>query len=445
MPDHPPHHRSDRSHLAPLLPLALVLLIGSSLGLLVLTEHLTPDATMTGLMLAAVTIGTGLFATALGWRSRTMRDNLLRDRERLEAILECIADAVVVAGTDGRIVWRNEASAALWPRMGGGIAHELHRCHDPATWHELHRHLADPKRIESHHVLKAGERYFEASWAPVSSQATAEPLGSVMVARDITERARAQRDGEQRERMATLGDLSTALAHEINNPLSSIQLYSQHALKSLAGSQPLTDHLETVLRNADACKRIVRDLLEYARQRPPERAPLPAGSMLKLAIDTIRPVAEAHGVHIGLSDEGLGTLVLADRDQVLQVLVNLALNGIEAMRALPPGAPRELTLACARRDKDTVELTVTDTAAGVPEADLAHIFRPFFTTRSDGTGLGLAVSSDIAHAHAGRLEHRRPPSGGATFALLLPSLEYSRRAPTIPAMPPDPHSEEKTP
>ena len=238
-----------------------------------------------------------------------------------------------------------------------------------------------------------------------------------MVARDVTERLREQEVREQRERMATIGKLAAALAHEINNPLGTIQLYTQHLLKHAPGADG--EHLATILRNADVCKRIVRDLLEYARQRPPERRPVHPGPLLVQAARTLQPHADRSKVTLAvrsLVDDADGPEILADADQIIQVMVNLGMNGIEAVAGMD-GARLELELE--RRGAE-VALTASDTGPGISEAQRALIFSAFYTTKAEGTGLGLAVASDIAAAHGGRLELESAPGQGAKFSFVMP-------------------------
>jgi signal transduction histidine kinase len=234
--------------------------------------------------------------------------------------------------------------------------------------------------------------------------------------------------------MATIGKLAAGLAHEINNPLGSIQLYTQHALKRVDGQDPLADHLATVLRNANVCKKIVRDLLEYARQRPPETRRITADELVALTRKTVEPKASSLGVQLVANvvdvsngsngSNGMNAASLdVDPDQIVQVLVNLALNGIDAMAELPPERPRVLTLTVAA-SKTEVSLMVEDSGDGVSDEHRATIFSPFFTTKSEGTGLGLAVAKDIVRAHGGRLELAHAP-GGARFVVTLPRSVHS--------------------
>lgn len=393
-----------------------------------------------GVAVLTLSLGCGLLVAALMKAVRQERDTLARsslergkearelalaqtslaaEQRKLNAVIECIADAVLFAGPDGRIILRNRAANSLWPGRAEGPADDLRVCHSESRWTQMLDRLVHAGELEHHPLLPIGGRTYEATYGRVTGS-DGVSLGAVMVARDVTERLREEGLRAERERMATIGKLAAGLAHEINNPLGSIQLYTQHALKRVEGQEPLADHLATVLRNANVCKKIVRDLLEYARQRPPETRRVTADELVALARKTIEPRASSLGVQVVVNIvNGANTVSLeVDPDQIVQVLVNLALNGIDAMAELPPERPRVLTLAIGT-SKAELSLGVQDSGDGVSEEHRATIFSPFFTTKSEGTGLGLAVAKDIVRAHGGRLELAHG-EGGARFIVTLP-------------------------
>jgi signal transduction histidine kinase len=172
-------------------------------------------------------------------------------------------------------------------------------------------------------------------------------------------------------------------------------------------------------------KRIVDEFSRFARLPAPEKAPV-APEELVVAVLALFPepppgVTLAREVEPGLPP------VLADRDQVLQVLLNLVRNALDAM---PGGGPLRLRAA---RTPAGVAFSVTDAGAGIAPEDLPRVFEPYFTTKAGGTGLGLAIAQRIAEEHGGRLEAASRPGHGATFTLTLPAAE--RAAATSPASP----------
>jgi signal transduction histidine kinase len=335
------------------------------------------------------------------------------EQQKVQSIVSCMADAVVFAAPDGRILLHNAAAAGLW-RGQPGAGGDLRVCHSDQTWQRLLDKLRSPVGIEHHPILQIADRFYDATYAPVSSP-DGKVLGAVMVARDVTERLEEERSRINKERMATIGRLAATLAHELNNPLGSIALFTQHALKGLEPQSPLARHLETVRVNADLCKRFVRDLLQYARQRPPERTYLDPRALVSDVIRTIEPQARHSGVTVEVvaPRADLGP-IHGDPDQLRQVLVNLGINGIDAM---PDGGRLRFLI---REDGPRIVIDIEDTGVGIPEQDHEQVFCAFYTTKAEGTGLGLAVVRDLLSAHGGRVELASAPGEGAVFSVSLP-------------------------
>ncbi|MBI4817913.1 MAG: hypothetical protein HY791_16755 [Deltaproteobacteria bacterium] len=355
--------------------------------------------------------------TALGQRETETRavakakDALATEQIKLRAIVDCMADAVIFAAPDGRVLLHNRAAESLFTAM---TALDLRVCHDPTIWDRMLAKLINPGPSEAHPVIKIGERSFEATYARVVGEH--EPvLGAVMIARDVTDRVEEQAARSHNERMAVVGKLAASLAHEINNPLGAIALFAQHAMKKLDPGSPLSEHLGTVLANANQCKKIVRDLLEYARPRPPERRAFELGPFVDELSRTLAPYAERSEISLRSEIDGaLPVEVFGDPDQIRQILVNLGLNAIEAM-----AKSGELFLSVAARE-GWVRFSVADTGPGISKETQEKIFAAFYTTKPEGTGLGLAVASDLANAHGGKLWLDETYLGGARFVLELP-------------------------
>ena len=382
-----------------------------------------PDAlhiAVSGIGILILVAGSATFVIALVGRLRREGAHLARareavgqEREKLSSVVECMADAVVFADPAGNIVLRNRAATALWPD-GPPAREDLRVCHNAETWERLLGVLQDPAAMETHPLLEVGDRVYEATYGRVCDDADTL-RGVVMVARDVTGRREEQEWRMKEERMSVVGKLAANLAHELNNPLGAISLYSQHALGKLDPGDPLHDHVETIRRNADLCKVTVRDLLDYARQRAPERRQVAVATLVGDAVRTLGPAAERAGVAMLVSTEVADAEVFGDPQQLGQVLVNLGLNAIEAMTT-----GGELRFG-ARRGGDLLWLEVRDTGPGIPEEDRERVFDAFYTTKTEGTGLGLAVVRDIVTVHGGTVELSWPAEGGAAFAFSVPT------------------------
>jgi nitrogen fixation/metabolism regulation signal transduction histidine kinase len=235
----------------------------------------------------------------------------------------------------------------------------------------------------------------------------------------------------QAERVAAWREVARRLAHEIKNPLTPIAM-SVETLRD-AREQGRADFGEIFDEGTRAIgeevrrlKRIVDEFTRFARLPAPERAPVAAdelvGAVLALFPEPPPGVSIVRDAAPGLPR------VLADRDQIVQLLLNLVRNALEAM---PDGG----TLAVsARRVPDGVAFSVSDTGRGIAPGDLARVFEPYFTTKEGGTGLGLAIARRIAEEHGGRLEVESEPGRGATFTLTLPAA-WGGAPPTSPASP----------
>ncbi len=238
----------------------------------------------------------------------------------------------------------------------------------------------------------------------------------------------------RQERLAALGGMAAVLAHEIRNPLGAIKGLAQFLGEKQAGDPTQAEMTRTIAGEATRLERLVNDLLTYARPRPPDPQPLDLGATLREVATLARAPAEAAGVTLRVeAAEGLPP-VLADQDQVQQLLGNLAQNAIQAM---PTGGTLTLSVRAVRAGRgnapqesagplDGVTLRVEDTGSGIPAEDLPRVFEPFYTTRSKGTGLGLAICRQIVEAHGGTIRVARTGPEGTVFEVRLPQEGPSR-------------------
>lgn len=220
------------------------------------------------------------------------------------------------------------------------------------------------------------------------------------------------------EQLAALGKLLAGLAHEIRNPLagirSTIQLWQR-----MPDQAQVTGSIDAVVQATERLNEILTRLLHFARTEHAERRPIQVND---LVIETFKLLeAQAHGQIVSLEldlERGL-PLVPGSQAALRQVLLNLATNALQAM----PDGGRLLCRTHHQRQARAVEITVGDTGPGVSPKDREHLFEPFFTTRSEGTGLGLALCREIVLQHGGLIELAAEAAPGATFRILLPAAE----------------------
>jgi two-component system sensor kinase FixL len=247
---------------------------------------------------------------------------------------------------------------------------------------------------------------------------------------DVTERRRLeQATARQRDelahlsRVALLGELSGSLAHELNQPLTAILSNAQAAQRFLAQSPPRTDKLAEILTdivkaNHRAGSVIVR-LRSMLRKEESKRLVLNLNHVVEESLRLLRSDLLARHVTVQSDLAERLPSIEGDRNQLQQVLLNLLMNGCDAMEG--QATDRCLTVRTQQTGQATVEVTVSDRGLGIPVADLDRVFDPFVTTKAQGLGLGLTICRSIVEAHGGRLWATNPAQGGATLHCELPA------------------------
>ncbi len=216
------------------------------------------------------------------------------------------------------------------------------------------------------------------------------------------------------ERMATLGELAAAIAHEIKNPLAGISGAIQVLAEEFPEGDPRKETIEEVLKEIERLDKTIKDLLNFARPIEPRVIEIDLKSILDKTLSLVKKQAQKQNIKIELKyDEEIG-LLKVDPQQIQQVFLNIILN---AFHSMPDGG--ELTIE-AKRLNGKVEIAIKDNGIGIPPEDLKKIFKPFYTTRYAGTGLGLPISSNIIEAHGGEIKVESTPGIGSTFRIILP-------------------------
>lgn len=225
-------------------------------------------------------------------------------------------------------------------------------------------------------------------------------------------------------RVATMGQFASAIAHELNQPLGAILRNTEAAEIFLRQEKPDLEEIRGILtdiRNDDErAGRVIERMRALLRYRSLETRPVELHALILETVALARPAAEARQVRVALQIPEKLPAVLGDPVQLQQVILNLILNGMDAMNQLPP-AERKLTVQAQTAGKGTVEVAVGDSGTGIPPADLPRLFESFFTTKPDGMGMGLAISQTIIEAHGGKIRGGNQDSRGAIFKFSLPA------------------------
>jgi PAS domain S-box-containing protein len=259
-----------------------------------------------------------------------------------------------------------------------------------------------------------------------------EFVGTVM---DITERRQAEKERERLRqvqadlahinRTTTMGELTASLAHEINQPIAAAVTDAKTCLRWLAREQPdLAEARESATRMVKAVTRaseIITRLRQLFKKGAPQTNLVDVGEVIQEMVVLLRSEASRHSVSILADLSADLPPVMADRVQLQQVLMNLMLNGIEAMHDTKSGG--QLEIRSVRGENGQLLISVSDTGVGLPAEQADQIFNAFFSTKAQGTGMGLSISRSIIESHGGRLWATSNPNRGATFSFTLPTAE----------------------
>ena len=221
---------------------------------------------------------------------------------------------------------------------------------------------------------------------------------------------------EYANKMASVGRLASGVAHEINNPLTTILTTTMLLQEELDPQDPNYQELETITKETLRCRKIVTSLLDFARQSTPTRKPCDINKIVKESVVLTQKQAAFKDVTLTYElPEGIPHLHI-DKGQIQQSIINLIINAVEAT-----DAGGTITVSTAfRPQQKRIEIVVSDTGEGISENDLVRIFDPFYTTKETGNGLGLAITHGIIERHDGAITVKSTPHEGSTFIIRLP-------------------------
>ena len=364
-------------------------------------------------------------------------------KEQWETAFDSLSEGIAVVDDAGRVRRANRSFAAL---LGAPIPGVIGR--------ELVAALvgASPPLVDLLAAARAGDRVqpivlrsttlgraIRVTAARIPAPGGAHDQSLVVLVEDVTDQQAMESHLIQSEKLAAVGQLVSGVAHELNNPLTSIAGLSEFLLEQKELGAKDRGHLRVIHEQADRAGRIVRNLLTFARKGPGEQAPVDLNDVIQRTLLLMSYDLTLKDIAV---EKDLGTLppVLGDRHALQQVLLNLLNNAAQAVAENPPERPRVIRLVTWFDDR--VRMRVTDSGAGIPDDVLPHLFTPFFTTKEpgQGTGLGLSITYSIVEAHGGRIGVERPPEGGAAFLVDLPAAPagVALHAPPVPAPAPAP-------
>jgi two-component system sensor kinase FixL len=420
-----------------LWPGLLAAALGASAGLL-LTGSGLESATSAGLFLAigaALSVGGEWFQRS-GERAASAHAELSDREAHLRSILDTIPDAMIVIDEAGLIRSFSPAAERLFGWTAADAAGRNVDILMPSPHREAHDsymeryYCTGERRIIGIGRVVVGERR-DGSTFPMEL-AVGEVKGRdgryfTGFVRDLTERQQAESRLQELQselvhvsRLTALGEMASALAHELNQPLSAISNYvtGSRALLAREGSDPakVRDALERASEQALRAGQIIRRLRDFVARGETERRVESLPRLLQDASALALVGAREHGIDIRFAVDPGAALVLADKVQVQQVVLNLIRNAMDAMEDSPR---RQIRIAARPVEEGMAEVSVADTGPGIAEEIAGQLFQPFVTTKASGMGIGLSISRTIVEAHGGRLWAEPAAGGGTIFRFTL--------------------------
>ena len=373
-------------------------------------------------------------------RAAQLSDDLRESEGRMTLAAEAAGFGVWIWNIASNRVWGSER----WHRLFGfapgeavtfeNFIQRIHPDDRERVEREVRRLLADQSDYvgECRVVLPEGTRRWIVVRGRVYQDSHGKPVRMMGAAVDVTARKQSEQEIVQQRnelahvaRVSTMGQLASSLAHELNQPLGAILRNAEAAELFLRDPSPDLDEVRAILadirKDDQRAGEVIDRMRGLMKRREVERRRLDLNRLAGEVITLVRPDAEARQVRLALQTNPALAPVQGDQVQLQQVLLNLLLNAMDAVKDNQPA--RRLIAVRSRPAGASVEVTVSDTGHGIPADQLLRVFEPFFTSKLNGLGMGLAISRSIVEAHGGRLWAENDPAGGATFTFTLPAAK----------------------
>src|SRR5213592_2793401 len=357
-----------------------------------------------------------------------------RAKEQWETAFDALSEGIAVVDDEGRVRRSNRALADLLnmplPNVVGTPLGEA-LLGKPNALQDL---LVATRRGDRPAPLVARSerlgRAVRVNVAPIPGAATEQSI--VVMVEDVTEQQALETQLVQSEKLAAVGQLVSGVAHELNNPLTSIAGLSEFLLEQKELGKKDRGHLQVIQEQAERAGRIVRNLLTFARKGSGERDLVDLNDVIRRTLSLTAYDLKLKDITVTRELSGALPEVLGDRHGLQQVVLNLVTNAAQAVTENPRDRPREITVSTWFDGQ--VHLRVADTGPGIPDEVVQSVFTPFFTTKEPGkgTGLGLSITYSIVESHGGQIVlEPRGPRGGAAFRVDLPPAPADAARPTL--------------
>lgn len=358
--------------------------------------------------------------------------DLMQTHEELKAseskyrlLFETSRDAIMIIGQDTCLVDINEAGIKLFGFKNRTEAlsiqafYQLFR--DTRHADSFFEIMEEKGFIQGHEVDmvdRRGKKLIVLISATVRKDENNHFSGIDVMLRDITESKRLEKHLAQTEKLASIGQLASGVAHEINNPLGVIQCYSNLIAKGPEQEAQVKKDIEVIQKHTEQCKNVIEALLNFARVSEPLKTESDIQECIEEVLAVIEPQIGTENITVHRNFPADLPRIIIDSAKIKQVMMNLLLN---ARQAMPEGGKIQIRVT-VNAEKRILTVAITDAGTGIAEKNIDRIFDPFFTTKGSGkgTGLGLSVSYGIVKQHGGEIEVDSKPGNGSTFKILLP-------------------------
>ena len=336
---------------------------------------------------------------ALSQKVDTLSADLVKANQRLHTLLDALPAAVILV-EQGLVTHLNPAARQLLPHLDTS-----------STWCIPENWMPGDGPNEYQFLEQDGRR-------TVQMQQIVNPHGSVIQIQDITDNLRTLEESERVDRLAAMGKMSAAIAHQLRTPLSTALLYASHLTSPDLSTNDQQDFAKRLQGQLLSLNKLSSNMLQFIRTRPLKTGQWPVDDLVKEAVQSLEALRQDKQMHIHLKLGAAGHLVSVEKSSLVSALVGIVENALQVCVA---GQSIHIRTEI---DAAHVRIVIEDDGPGIASDMIDSLFDPFATSRISGTGLGLAIARNTIRSHRGDISAHNRPEGGACFTVVLPSLEH---------------------